>query len=113
MKNNPLETADLVTFTEEIPNRKLRFFVKRSLKISIVMTNNFYYFINCVKIKRVTIYIAKSLDVVALKVLLAIYCPHNFEYQSIKFLTGKMKLTVIRAIFPGQDLQSRTKYQER
>ena len=40
-----------------------------SEEICFIDFNNFYYFTNCLKINRVTFYIPKYLDVVALKVL--------------------------------------------
>ena len=48
-----------------------------SLKIYIVITNKFYYFVNCSNINRVSIYRPKSLDVVTLKGLPMIYLRYN------------------------------------
>ena len=68
------------------------------------MVDNFYYAINCLNINRVTIYRAKCLGIVTLKVLQTICFRCNSEEISSKLSIPNMKLNRIDMSFPVQAL---------
>ena len=66
-----------------------------SLNLSIFRVKNFYYVINCLYLNRVTIYRAKCLGKVNLKVLPTTCFRFNSEEISSNFLIPKMRLNRI------------------
>ena len=65
-------------------------------KFIYFIVNNYYYIVNCWYINRVTIYKAKYLGIVTLKVLPLRFFRYKLERKSIKFAIPKMKLNKIR-----------------
>ena len=72
--------------------------------LSTFKINNFYYVINYLNINRVTIYRAKHLGIVVLKVLPTTYFHYNSEEISLKLPIFKMKLNRIDIRLPVQVL---------
>ena len=76
----------------------------KSLNLSIFIIKNFYYVINYLYINHVTIYRAKCLAIVTLKILPTTCFRYASEEVSSKFSIPKMKLNRILMSFPVQVL---------